>query len=383
MESHVFFFGGCRLDPVQRKFWHDGKEVALTGTEFNVLLALVRHAGEPLEHDALLKEAWPVAVHRDNVKAQIKSLRRKLPDPKFIATVRNRGYQFAAHVAAATSEEAGPSPGGLSAGLVAGTECAETFELPLDRTERGTVRRYFGIAGLLILATTATMWFCPRAHPITSAPRPPTGRLLARSTSEGHSFQSIPIPHRAHLLGASPLGHSLFAAAFYGRQISIVDTNSKRLRKELDLSDGVHCLAVSADGKLYIGSISEGVMVFDSVTDRFLPRIETGGPVFDIAITPSGDRLYLAMGVLGLKRFSTASRQLVQLSNQACPENLALDPPAKHLYVAYQCGGPGGSALHDTIEIYDTDREVRVNAIQGMPLVGGPLSVAPGASMVL
>ncbi|MGH9139723.1 MAG: winged helix-turn-helix domain-containing protein, partial [Vicinamibacterales bacterium] len=70
---------------------------------FDILLALVRHAGRVVEKDELMRIVWPdTFVVDDNLSQQISALRKALGDqpeaPTYILTVPRRGYQLLAEV---------------------------------------------------------------------------------------------------------------------------------------------------------------------------------------------------------------------------------------------------------------------------------------------
>jgi hypothetical protein len=62
---------------------------------------------------------------------------------------------------------------------------------------------------------------------------------------------------------------------------------------------------------------------------------------------------------------------------------VAIDGGNKHLFVSYQCGGPGGRAGHDAFEIYDTESERTAGVIRDLPMVGGRPSVSPDGKLLL
>ncbi|GMV11820.1 MAG: response regulator transcription factor [Polyangiaceae bacterium] len=76
----------------------DGREVELTGIEFDILVALLRRAGRVVPRGALLGEAGrgDVAVGERTVDVHISRLRKKIGDdpksPQRIKTVRGIGY---------------------------------------------------------------------------------------------------------------------------------------------------------------------------------------------------------------------------------------------------------------------------------------------------
>jgi DNA-binding response OmpR family regulator len=76
--------------------------IALTPSEFRLLAALVRHAGQTLSPDQLLEQAWndPLRVGPERVKFAIMRLRRKLGQGDTagppIEAVRGFGYRYVA-----------------------------------------------------------------------------------------------------------------------------------------------------------------------------------------------------------------------------------------------------------------------------------------------
>lgn len=71
-----------------------GRDVELTGLEFDILVALLRRAGRVVPRAALLSEAGrdDVTVSERTVDVHISHLRKKLGDPARIRTVRGVGY---------------------------------------------------------------------------------------------------------------------------------------------------------------------------------------------------------------------------------------------------------------------------------------------------
>lgn len=214
-------------------------------------------------------------------------------------------------------------------------------------------------------------------------PPPRIGRILARSTSEGRTLRRIALPHVPAFMVLSPRGDRLFAVAAHGRELSIVRT-ADGSATSLALPQDGGPLAVSPDGKLYAGSLVDGVMVIDITHDPVVAStIPTGGPVCGMALTPDGGKLYLAMSQFGVKRLSTRSGKLVSVTDQVCPEQLAIDPQGKHLYVAYQCSGPSGSPGHDSVEVFDVQNEVSQRIINGLPMVGWLPNISPDGTKLL
>jgi two-component system, OmpR family, response regulator len=98
-------FGGWTLEPARRRLLNpEGVEVALTGGEYDLLLAMAERANRVLTRDMLLdllrgRQAGPFDRAID---VAISRLRRKLEDDgrnaQLIKTVRGGGYVLAADV---------------------------------------------------------------------------------------------------------------------------------------------------------------------------------------------------------------------------------------------------------------------------------------------
>lgn len=101
----AFEFGGFRLEPDARRLLAaDGRDVALTTGEFDLLYALVQRPNLVLSRDQLMnsvhgREAGP---YDRAIDVQIGRLRRKIEadpaHPHLIKSVRGAGYLFAANV---------------------------------------------------------------------------------------------------------------------------------------------------------------------------------------------------------------------------------------------------------------------------------------------
>ena len=93
--ARILEHGALRIDEARRQVQHDGREVALTPTEFDLLTWLAGRGGAVLTREALLSEVWG---YRDGsgvrtVDSHIRALRRKLGD-SVVRTVHGVGYAF-------------------------------------------------------------------------------------------------------------------------------------------------------------------------------------------------------------------------------------------------------------------------------------------------
>jgi DNA-binding winged helix-turn-helix (wHTH) protein/tetratricopeptide (TPR) repeat protein len=96
----VYRFGEFDLKVDSRQLVRQGERVPLGSKAFEVLLQLVRRAGEVVPKDELLRAVWPASfVEERNLTQQVSSLRKAFGDKAgYIVTVPGRGYQFTASV---------------------------------------------------------------------------------------------------------------------------------------------------------------------------------------------------------------------------------------------------------------------------------------------
>lgn len=95
--------GNIEIDRAASIVSKDGEEVALTKTEYRLLIEFADHPGMVLSRDQLLERVWGYEYLGDSrlVDAHVRRLRVKvenLPeDPQMIVTVRGMGYRLIAH----------------------------------------------------------------------------------------------------------------------------------------------------------------------------------------------------------------------------------------------------------------------------------------------
>lgn len=89
--TSVLRHGELTVDPEFGEVHVDGRRVALSPTEFAVLVALIAEAGDVVSSDRLAQQAWSEPVSANLVQVYISYLRRKI-GPERIRTVRGGGY---------------------------------------------------------------------------------------------------------------------------------------------------------------------------------------------------------------------------------------------------------------------------------------------------
>jgi two-component system response regulator MtrA len=96
----VIAVDGLEIDPAAFTVLRHGEEIALTATEFKLLLELARNPKQVFTRDLLLEVVWNYDYLGDSrlVDAAVQRLRGKIEDdpkePKLIRTVRGVGYKF-------------------------------------------------------------------------------------------------------------------------------------------------------------------------------------------------------------------------------------------------------------------------------------------------
>lgn len=90
------------IDQLEHKVLKDGKEIALTRLEFDLLVTLAKEPGRVFTREALLSEVWGYQHAADTrlVNVHVQRLRSKIEsdadNPEYVLTVRGVGYKAGA-----------------------------------------------------------------------------------------------------------------------------------------------------------------------------------------------------------------------------------------------------------------------------------------------
>lgn len=87
--------GGLILDPAAKTVLRNGKPIAVSRNEFQLLHLFMRRAGHILSQSEILEDLYALDVEREHntIEVHISRLRRKI-DKQAITTVRGLGYRF-------------------------------------------------------------------------------------------------------------------------------------------------------------------------------------------------------------------------------------------------------------------------------------------------
>jgi DNA-binding response OmpR family regulator len=100
--EQVIIADGLEIDAAAFRVRRNGEDVALTATEFRLLLELARRPGQVFTRELLLERVWNYDYLGDSrlVDVAVQRLRAKVEDdpknPRLIRTVRGVGYRFEA-----------------------------------------------------------------------------------------------------------------------------------------------------------------------------------------------------------------------------------------------------------------------------------------------
>ncbi|WP_328375324.1 response regulator transcription factor [Streptomyces sp. NBC_00440] len=114
---------GVTVDPAARRATKDGRELALTLREFDLLAYLIGHPGQACGREQLMHEVWGWEFgDLSTVTVHVRRLRGKIEDdpaaPRLIRTVWGVGYRFEDGTGPGSAE----SGGGLESGAGGGSD---------------------------------------------------------------------------------------------------------------------------------------------------------------------------------------------------------------------------------------------------------------------
>jgi Tol biopolymer transport system component/DNA-binding winged helix-turn-helix (wHTH) protein len=157
LTSNSFRFGPFVLDIRAAELRTSGTKIKLPEQPFQVLTALLEHAGEVVTREELRQRLWPVDTFVDfehSLNAAVKRLREVLGDsaesPRFIETLPRHGYRFIAPVETPNSQP---------------TEVAKLEHL-IQRFTRQ--KNWLALTSALLIALLGIgFWRFSRGHPLT------------------------------------------------------------------------------------------------------------------------------------------------------------------------------------------------------------------------
>ena len=113
VDSPILVADGFTVDVRSRRAILDGKELALTRKEFDLLALLATEPGAIHTREEILEQVWDAHWYgpTKTLDVHIASLRRKLGDPTLIETVRGVGFRLRSDSSPRTDDAAGTGGG--------------------------------------------------------------------------------------------------------------------------------------------------------------------------------------------------------------------------------------------------------------------------------
>jgi YVTN family beta-propeller protein len=196
---------------------------------------------------------------------------------------------------------------------------------------------------------------------------------MAGSTS---TLAQVPLKRPGMDWAQDPARKTLYVSMPGAGQVAAVDTDSFKVRANVDAGAAPTRVALQPDGKyLWVGNdardaAASGVTVIDGDTLKAVAHIPTGAGHHEIAVTPDSARVFVSNRESGTVTVIDAKtrRKLRDLKTGAMPISLAFSPLSKALYVAD--GRNGG------VSVIDAEGKAVTQRIE-LPPGSGPMRFAP------
>lgn len=205
--SPVMRFGNFELDLNNSELRRQGVMINLQPQAMRVLILLVSRANRLVTRGEIIKELWPNELVGDldnRLNFEIKKIREALRDdaerPRYIKTVRKRGYKFISAVEKVENDGSLPEMLSGNEARLAGNSSQPQFLAVAEADFGGGQEARFSartfllgaVAGALALAAGLLIWhLAARAfatRPTITAVTPIVAKQTQQITIEGHGF---------------------------------------------------------------------------------------------------------------------------------------------------------------------------------------------------
>jgi concanavalin A-like lectin/glucanase superfamily protein len=249
-------------------------------------------------------------------------------------------------------------------------------DTPVEPPPKGRRFALFVFALAAACALIVAVFYRPGRSAARPAAAVALGRVLAAVSSEATAPSFIDLGATPAGLAVSADGTRAYAALYDANAIAVVDLAHGTIVDTIPAVARPWPIQLSADdNRLFVGGATElGILDLGSHT---IDRIRVGSVTEDLALSADGERLWVALGRGGLRILDTRTRQLETYPSVGCPLQLAMGRRSARVFVAYQCGGPGGREGHDALEVIDERTRQSLLARSGPPLVGSHLALSP------
>jgi predicted ATPase/DNA-binding winged helix-turn-helix (wHTH) protein len=265
VQSGTYVFGSFQLCPAQRLLLDNGRPAKLGSRALDILVALVKAAGETVSNAEIRSRAWPTTnVGEGSLRVHISALRKALSDGqggnRFIVNVPGRGYRFVAPMTRDCGHSAVPTqdapfthkqpPSMLS--IIGRVEAISSVARQLSRRRLVTIVGPGGVGKTTVAIASATAakdsfrdgtWFVA----LDSVDRPDSvasaiGAALGVAEDGAESMLRF-LQHKQALIVLDNCEHIIDAAAATAErilqaapQVSVLATSREPLRAKGELS---------------------------------------------------------------------------------------------------------------------------------------------------
>lgn len=258
----------------------------------------------------------------------------------------------------------------------------ESADSPLE-PRRSRRWRSAAIALVSLTVAAAAVWWIVEWSRFGSQSSPAfaVDRVFGRAAAEGGRITTVSVGGRPGRVIVHPTRAEIYVLNLDLGVVSVLDAGRLAVIRTLHVGWKPADMVLDPNGRyLYAATHGEGLVRVDLESNERTVFREglADGHIVSLAITQDARRLFVAVAQRGLKVMDLRSARIRTISSIACPYSLAIAPQGRYLYVGYQCGGPGGTRGHDTVEVFDLASEKPVRSLGGVPMVGGALAAPPG-----
>jgi YVTN family beta-propeller protein len=360
------------LKASERCLFRRDERIPLTVKEFDILALFLEEPGRVVQKQQLSQRLWPgIEMDESNLFHHLSALRKKLKNAgssqTYIETIPGVGYRFVARVSfdnnPVSSAASKPTP------------------KPRKWLAIGCIALVTVAAGLIVYIPTRN-GFGRTSSPLLTAPALTEVRTVPDSFQLPRLITEIKVgrnPSYAIFIGSR---NQVYVSDQDDDSVSVIDVTTDHMLERVAVGKGPNGLALSPDGTdVYIAQY-DGVGVIDTARRSFHYASRSTGPVQDLVVSRDGHSAYLALGFHGLGKFDLRTGVNRMISNSVFARAVALTPSGDRLYVSYQAGGPDGSWGHDSIGYFDTATDRLSGTIKGFANVGECLTVSPDDKQV-
>jgi YVTN family beta-propeller protein len=211
--------------------------------------------------------------------------------------------------------------------------------------------------------------------------------LLGQSYPE---ITRIKVGSRPSFAVVAPDSGEIYVSNSGDGTISIIDPDTNNTATLRNVGVNPDKIVFSPDGNFAFvfdrtSNVSlAGIYVISARTKQKVHFVPTGGTIGDIAITPGGSEIYVAVIHLGLGKLRTSDLTFRIVDQTTCPEAIAVS--GSKIYVNYQCAPAPGAYGHDPIIIFEHDKKLGalISFRDGSRIanVGGAMAISPKGDLI-